>query len=294
MALVLAHSLDGEVVNCDSLQIYKHFDIGTAKLTLDQRGGIPHHLIDVAEPDEIFTAGEFARRARTIIAEIAARRRLPIVAGGTGFYLRALTEGLPPAPPRDECLRVNLTDRERQRPGTLHRLLRRFDPVAAQRIHMNDVQKLTRAVEVCILARRPLSSLASDASPLLGYSTLKLGLNPDRARLYERLDARLDTMFATGLIDEVQRILELGYSKANKPFESHGYKEAVEIIGGRPRAEAIAEAKLKTRHYAKRQWTWFRREKDIQWLDGFGDDADVQHAAIEMVSQHLQKIMAPS
>lgn len=290
MALALARIFNGEVINCDSLQIYKDFDVGTAKLTPVERAGIPHHLLDIALPNQVFTAGDYARCARDAVREIAGRGRLPIVAGGAGFYLRALIDGLPLAPSRDECLRRNLQEREDRRPASLYRLLRRFDPVAARRIHPNDVQKLIRAVEVCLLARRPLSSLAAERSPLTGFSILKLGLDPDRVRLYQRLDDRLDSMFAGGLIDEVRRILSRGYAREIKPLESHGYKQALDVIDGRPVADALAEAKLNTRHYAKRQWTWFRREKGMEWLAGFGDDAGVQRAAIERVSQHLKQI----
>ena len=289
LALRLCQKVGGEVVNCDSLQVYKHFDIGTAKLPPAERGGIPHHLIDVVAPDATFTAGDYAREARRVIGEIAGRRRLPVIAGGTGFYLRALIDGLPPAPPRNECLRGRLEQREHRRAGTLHRLLQRFDARAAERIHPNDVQKLIRAVEVCLLARRPLSSIAGEKAPLEGYSVLKLGLNPNRELLYQRLDARLDTMFGSGLVEEVKRILAMGYSPSIKPFESHGYRQALDVINGRPLSEALADAKLGTRHYAKRQWTWFRREAEMIWIDGFGGEAAVQAAAIDAVSKHLQK-----
>ena len=206
LALLLAEKFDGEIVNCDSLQVYRHFDIGTAKLPLAERRGIPHHLIDILNPDQLFTAGEYARLARTTIAEISARGRLPIVAGGTGFYLRALLEGLFEGPVRDQPLRDRLSAREARRPGSLHRLLRRLDSAAAGKIHANDIPKVTRALEICLLTRQPVSRLFQRGRDALrGYRTLKLGLLPDREALNPRLDARCAWMFEHGLVEEAQR-----------------------------------------------------------------------------------------
>jgi tRNA dimethylallyltransferase len=184
LALRLAGEFAGEIVNCDSLQVFRYFDIGTAKTPPAARRGIPHHLIDVADPDQLFTAGEYARLARGAIAAISARGRLPIVAGGTGFYLRALLDGLFAGPSRDPGLRLRLAARETRRPGSLHRLLRRFDSQAAARIHPHDVPKVTRALEVCLLTRRPVSELFREGrDPLAGYRVLKLGLEPGRDAL---------------------------------------------------------------------------------------------------------------
>jgi tRNA dimethylallyltransferase len=282
LALAIAEEFNGEVVNCDSLQVFRHFDIGTAKLPLEERRGIPHHLIDIANPDELFTAGEYARLAREAIGEISARGRLPVIAGGTGFYLRALLDGLFEGPTRDQALRDRLAAREARRPGSLHRLLRRFDGEAAARIHANDVPKVMRALEVCLVTRRPVSELfRTGRDALQGYETLKLGLLPDRDALYERLDARCARMFGGGLVEEVRAILALGYSPQCKPFESHGYKQALQLINGElsPR-DAIFYAQRNTRHYAKRQITWFRRERDLVWLKGFGDLPEIRAAAI--------------
>ncbi|MBZ5620314.1 MAG: tRNA (adenosine(37)-N6)-dimethylallyltransferase MiaA [Acidobacteriia bacterium] len=289
LALALAKEFNGEIVNCDSLQVYRYFDIGTAKLPLEERRVIPHHLIDVVDPDELFTAGEYARLARDIIAGISARGRIPVLAGGTGFYLRALLDGLFEGPSRDQALRDRLAARELRRPGSLHRLLTRFDSVAARKIHRNDVPKVTRALEVCLLTRRPVTDLFRQGRDALrGYRTLKLGLLPDRDALYQRLDLRCAGMFEAGLVEEVRHILSLGFAATAKPFESHGYKQALEFIRGElnPR-EAVFYARRNTRQYAKRQVTWFRREAGLVWLKGFGDAGEIYNAARERITSFL-------
>ena len=285
LALAIAEEFSGEIINCDSLQVYRHFDLGTAKLAPGERLGVPHHLIDVVNPDEIFTAGEYARLAREALASISARGRLPIVAGGTGFYLRALLDGLFAGPPRDQVLRDRLHARESRRPGSLHRVLARLDPLAARAIHPNDVPKTMRALEVCVLTRRPVTELFGQGRDRLrGYRWLKLGLLPERDALYRRLDQRCARMFEEGLVDEVRRILALGFSPESKPFESHGYKQVLQLIRGElnPR-EAVFYAQRNTRQYAKRQITWFRREADMVWLTGFGDDMQVREQAFARI-----------
>jgi len=285
LALRIAENFNGEIVNCDSLQVYRYFDIGTAKLPLDARRGIPHHLIDILDPDELFTAGEYARLAREAIADITARGRLPILAGGTGFYLRALVEGLFEGPSRDQGLRDRLANREARRTGSLHRLLKRFDSAAAEKIHPNDVPKVTRALEVCLLTRRPVSELFRRGRDALhGYRVLKLGLLPERELLYPLLDTRFAAMFEGGLVEEVRHILSLGFAPECKPFESHGYKQVLQLIRGEltPR-DAVFYAQRSTRQYAKRQITWFRRERDLVWLRGFGSEAEIQRTALEKV-----------
>ncbi len=259
-AINIAESFDGEVVNCDSLQIYKGFDIGTAKLPLDQRRGIPHHLIDIADPAEVFTAGDYARLARTAIAEISSRGKTPVVAGGTGFYLRALLDGLSPLPGRDETLRSRLA----KRPLRLHSLLRRLDPSSATRIHPNDIPKLMRALEIRILSGRPAVA-QPPPDPLTGYAIQKIALFPPRKELYDRLDRRCEWMFAHGLIDEVKALLASGVPETAKPFESLGYRQALAYIkGSLDLPSAISQTQQLTRNYAKRQMTWFRREPGIE------------------------------
>lgn len=284
LALAIATRFNGEVVNCDSLQVYRFFDIGTAKLPLPERRGIPHHLMDIANPDELFTAGEYARLARAAIAEISARERLPVITGGTGFYLRALLDGLFEGPVRDQRLRDRLALRETRRPGSLHRLLRRFDKESASKIHANDIPKVTRALEVCLVTRRPVSEMYREGRDALsGYRTLKIGLWPDRDALYANLDARCAAMFENGLIDEVKGILAMGYPASCKPFESHGYKQALQMLNGElTHKEAIFYAQRNTRNYAKRQMTWFRKEADMVWLTGFGGAAEAK--ALELIS----------
>lgn len=289
LALCVAGRFRGEVVNCDSLQVYRYFDAGTAKLPLEARRGIPHHLIDILDPDQVFTAGEYARLGRRVLDEISTRGRLPVVAGGTGFYLRALIDGLFPGPQRDQALRDRLAARERRKSGSLHRLLRRFDPESARRIHPRDLPKVTRAVEVRLVTRRPVTELFQQGREALGgYRILKIGLSPAREALYEKLDRRTTQMFETGLIEEVREVLSRGFAATVKPFESHGYRQAMQFLNGELKLdEAIFYAQRNTRNYAKRQMTWFRQEAATEWFPGFGDDPQIQQAVEERVREFL-------
>lgn len=291
LAIHLAELFSGEVVNCDSLQVFRHFDIGTAKLPPGARRGIPHYLIDIVDPDALFTAGEFARVARDTVSEISARGKLPIVAGGTGFYFRALVDGLFEGPERDDALRARLAARETRRPGSLHRILRRFDREAAAKIHRNDIPKVTRALEVCLLTRRPVTDLFREGRDALrGYRVLKLGLLPDRELLYRRVDERCAWMFEHGLVDEVRHILALGFAPEAKPFESHGYKQALQFVRGELNLrEAVFYAQRNTRNYAKRQLTWFRREPGLVWLRGFGDEEAIREEAVRRVREWRER-----
>lgn len=283
MALRLCRLFAGEIVNCDSLQLYRGFDIGTAKTPASERAGIAHHMLDVLAPTAVYSAGDYARAARAEIAAISLRKHLPVIVGGTGFYLRALLDGLPQLPERDPAVRARLADREQRRPGSLHRLLTRLDPAAASRIHWRDTQKLIRALEIRLLTRTAAPAPAG-AEALRGYSIVKLGLSPDRRALYALLDARVVEMFRAGLIEEVENLLASGCSGREKPFESLGYKQALQHVRGEmPLADAIASTQLETRQYAKRQWTWFRRDASIHWLEGFGSSPEVQENAIALL-----------
>src|SRR5947209_5556935 len=227
LALALAAEFDGEVVNFDSVQLYRGFNIGSAKLPPGERRGIPHHLLDCVNADVQFTAGEYARMAHSVIQDIKARGKLPVLAGGTGFYLRALLDGLSPAPVGQVAIRERLRQADTRRPGILHRFLRRFDPAAARRIHPGDVQKLSRAVEMAIAGRRPASAIQAEARcGLTGYRTLKLGLEPPRDILKNRLNLRAEAMFAHGLLEETERLLAAGVSSDSRPMGSLGYKQA--------------------------------------------------------------------
>jgi tRNA dimethylallyltransferase len=290
LALRLAARFNGEVINCDSVQIYRLFNTGTAKLPLDSRRGIPHHLIDIADPDEVFTAGDFARAGREILRDIAGRGRLPIVTGGTGFYLRALLDGLAPGPQRDAGLRTRLKAREVRKPGSLHRLLTRFDPPTAARIHPNDIPKVMRAIEICISSRTSATEVfAAGRDALRGFHILKTGLFPNREQLYKRLETRMESMFAAGLIEETASILACGYGPDCKPFESIGYKQALQSINGElsPK-DALFYATRETRRYSKRQMTWFRQDPGLEPFQGFGDEP----AVIEKVFARVEAFLA--
>ncbi len=289
LAIALARRFAGEVVNCDSVAIYRGFQIGTAKPTRQQRALVPHHLLDVVEPDQPFTAGEYARQARTAIAEIVGRQRLPIVVGGTGLYLRALLEGLFPGPQRSEELRERLRERAHQRGAVyLHRLLARLDPTVAANIHPNDTPKIVRAVEVCLTARGPMSQLWQERGrdPLRGFRILRIGLNPERDALYARLNQRARQMFENGLIEEAATLLQrYGEARSVAPLDSLGYKQAIQFLRGElTREQALVATQQGHRNYAKRQMTWFRREPDVTWLEGFGEEVIVEKEAAELVS----------
>jgi tRNA dimethylallyltransferase len=290
LALDIAESFNGEIVNCDSLQLYRGFDIGTAKTPVSERRGIPHHLIDILDPNETFAAGEYSRAARPILRDIAARGHLPVVAGGTGFYVRALLDGLFEGPSRDPDIRARLSSIEARRTGFLHRALRVYDPASAQRIHENDANKLIRALEVCLAARAPMTELfRKGRDPLTGFRYLKFTLNPPREALYYKLNERCRRMLEGGLIEEIQRLFGKGIRPDSKPFESIGYKESLQLVqGSLSSAEALDLMQRNTRRYAKRQLTWFRRESGAVWLDGFGSDDTIRSSAFDMLVKSLQ------
>ena len=287
LALRVCQEFSGEIVNCDSLQLYRGFQIGTAKTPESERLGIPHHLLDVLNPADGYSAGEYARIARNTIQEISSRGHLPVVVGGTGFYLRALLDGLPALPESNSATRARLMDREQRRPGSMRRLLTRLDPASAQRIHGKDTQRLMRALEIRLLSGHGSPS-AIETEPFTAYQVLKIGLDPDRAALYALLDARTLQMFQSGLVKEVETLLKNGCTGNEKPFESLGYRQALSYLRGEIALDrAIYLTQLETRHYAKRQWTWFRRDPEIHWLPGFGDTPSV----IDQCSHILRRFL---
>jgi tRNA dimethylallyltransferase len=281
LSLALAKRFHGEIVNCDSVAMYREFEIGTAKPSASERAQAPHHLLDFVDPTGYITAGEYARSARQVLAEIKSRGNLPIVVGGTGLYLRALLDGLFPGPQRSEELRERLRQRVEQN-GTdhLHRMLRRLDPNAATKIHANDVPKLIRAIEVCLASRQKMTEMWKQGrDPLTGFRILRLGLSPDRDALYARINQRAERMFESGLVEETRQLLEK-YGDAARPLTSLGYKQAVQLLRGEVDSKTTLQgAQQAHRNYAKRQMTWFRREPDVIWLEGFGDDPAIQEKA---------------
>ncbi len=291
LSLALAERFGGEIVSCDSVAVYRGMELGTAKPTKEERARVPHHLIDVAEPDEPFTAGEYSRRARAALREIAARGKFPIVTGGTGLYLRALTEGLFAGPARREDVRARLRQSaERHGSGWLHRVLLRLDATTAERIHANDTAKLIRAIEVCVAARKPMSQVMA-RDPLMGFRLLRIGLNPPRQQLYDRLNQRCAAMFATGLVEETRGLLErFGPVKA---LDSLGYRQALRVLRESwSNDQAVRSAQQGHRNYAKRQMTWFRREREVRWIEGFGDEAETVREAAEL-AEHAIAVSCP-
>jgi tRNA dimethylallyltransferase len=288
LSLALGEGFQGEIVNCDSVAMYREFEVGTAKPNLAERTRVPHHLLDFVEPTGYITAGEYARIARDVLDEIKNREKLPIVVGGTGLYLRALLEGLFSGPQRSERLRERLRERATQKGSRyLHDVLKHLDAAAAGRIHSNDVPKMIRAIEVCLMSRRKMTEMWEQGrQSLQGFRILRLGLNPGREVLYERINHRAASMFDSGLMEETRRLLEK-YGDSARPLQSLGYRQAMQQIRGEiGNAAAVQAAQQAHRKYAKRQMTWFRREPDVAWLNGFGDDKKVQAAAMELVKKH--------
>lgn len=290
LGVFLAEQLGGEVVACDSTQLYRGFDIGTAKPTRAERHGIPHHLLDVLSPEEEATAGAYRRMALEVLFDLRRRARLPVFTVGTGLYLRALLEGLADAPERSAELRERLrASASRRAPGHLHRVLKRLDPEAAAHIAPGDEQKLIRAIEVCVLSQRPLSEVyRAGRAPLEGWHALKIGLLPPREALYTRIGARVAAMLERGWLEEVQRLLAAGLPKNSKPFDFIGYRELHAHLQEKlSLVDAVASITQATRRYAKRQITWFRREHGVHWLESCGDEPVTQQAALAWVRIQL-------
>jgi len=290
LAVALARKLNGDVLACDSTQVYRGFDIGTSKPTAEERSGVTHHLLDLVDPTFPFTAGEYRARAVTVLEDLSKRGRLPILTVGTGLYFRALLEGLADAPARSEELRARLeAGADAHSLQYLHRVLRRLDPEAALRIGSRDRPKMIRAIEVCLLTGRSITEIhRSGRTPLEGYRPIKIGLQPPRAVLYDRIERRTRTMLDRGWLDEVAGLVRKGVPQNSKPFDFIGYSELRAHLDGTvtfaAATKAIAQA---TRRYAKRQLTWFRKEPLVHWLPGFGDDPAIAAAAEKVVAGQM-------
>ena len=290
LSVALGRRFDGEIVSCDSVAVYRGLEIGSAKPSAEQRKLVPHHLLDVVDPDAFYTAGDYSRAARAAIAGVVGRGRLPIITGGTGLYLRALLQGLFPGPQRSVALRDRLLRKAETRgPLSLHRILKRIDPASAARIHVNDTAKVIRAIEVTLAAARPMSEAWKEGSQALtGYRVLRLGLDPARPQLYQRINDRAEDMFAQGLIEET-RELRARYGRS-PALDSLGYRQAAQYLDGTLTYEqAVAAASQGHRNYAKRQLTWFRREPEVHWLNGFGDDSALLAEAESLIAGRLAR-----
>jgi len=277
LAIQIALEIGGEIINCDSVQVYQDTQIATAKVPISERRGIPHHLIDFVPPSINFTAADWARVATEKIHEIERRGHVAMLVGGTGFYLRALRQPFFPSPPTDEELRARLTKlREQHGLEHLHKILARFDPGEAAKLNERDWPRVQRAIEFYlqtgerISAQRPLRA----EPPEFADRIRVFALNPPREELYARINARTEQHFKNGLVQEVQKLLAAGVPPKSNALGAHGYRRVVEYLRGeRDLESAIEQTKLDVRHYAKRQLTWFRREPGVEWIDGFGDDS---------------------
>lgn len=290
LGIRLAEELGGEVVVCDSTQLYRRFDIGTAKVPPAERRGVPHHLIDFLEPEQIFTAGDYRRMALEVLADLRSRGKLPIFTVGTGLYFRALVEGLAEAPTRSEELRARLRRRaDAKSTHYLHSVLKRLDAEAAARISPRDTPKIIRAIEVCVLAGKPMSVVMRAGRPRLeGFLPIRIGLMPARAELYQRINQRVHAMLEAGWLEEVRSLLAAGVSATVKPFQFIGYGELrAHLEGVVPLSVAVKAIQQATRRYAKRQITWFRRETGVEWFCGFGDQPEIATAVLQYLSRQL-------
>jgi tRNA dimethylallyltransferase len=285
LGIEVALRLNGEVINCDSVQVYQGIQIATAKVPLAERRGVPHHLVDFVSPNINYTAGDWAREAAAVIDDIHRRGRVPILVGGTGLYLRAFRNPFFASPQTDENLRRRLNElRERRGAEHLHAVLRRLDPQSALELYPRDWPRVQRAIEVCLQTGELMSGKKSTRpAPHESARLLRLlVLNPERSALYERINERTEKHFSAGLVDEVKTLLAEGVPSASNALGAHGYRRVVEYLEGKRDLEsAIEQTKLDVRHYAKRQLTWFRREPGAQWFAGFGEDEEVLKAVME-------------
>lgn len=287
VSLKLADILKGEIISFDSRQIYQFMDIGTAKPTKEEREKIPHHLIDVIPPDQRFSAADYSKRAREIITQIIEKGKQPIAVGGSGLYLKALTKGFFKGPPADPGIRERL-NREAQTSGevSLFDRLKKVDPQAAERIHSHDLVRIVRALEVYELTGKPISECQQDGQyEPYPTSFIKIGLALERRVLYERINHRVEEMVEQGLLDEVRNLKESWNVSELKAFKTVGYQELLLYLNGElDFSNAAEKIKINTRHYAKRQMTWFRKDKEITWLDA--TDKNLIGEILERLSQN--------
>lgn len=287
LGIALARRLGGEVLVCDSTQIYRHFNIGTAKVPVAERARIPHHLVDLVEPTEVFTAGDYRRCALAALEEVSYRSKVPVLTAGTGLYLRALLEGLADAPTRSEELRERLRKMVVARgPDYLYRVLRKLDSGSAGRIAPQDTQKIIRAIEIRMLTGKTVGQVhRGGREPLMGYNIIKIGLQPPRDALYKRIDERVKAMLDAGWIDEVRQLIALGIPRDAKPFQFIGYSELRTHLEGRISiTDAVQQIQQATRNFAKRQMTWFRKESEVAWVSEFGDSPEALPQALERLN----------
>jgi tRNA dimethylallyltransferase len=292
LGIEVALRLGGEIINCDSVQVYREIEIATAKVPVSERQGVPHHLIDFVSPSINYTAGEWAREAGAKIDEIESRGGIPILVGGTGLYLRSLRNPFFPSPQTDEEIRRRLNGiREQRGAEYLHRLLQRLDPASAKELYPRDWPRVQRAIEVRLQTGKPMSEQKS-RRPEPHESTLRLrimALNPPRAELYTRINERTESHFAAGLVNEVKTLLSRGVPANSNALGAHGYRRVVEYLEGkRDLPSAIEQTKLDVRHYAKRQLTWFRREPGVEWFEGFGEELSINQAVLDAISRDSQ------
>jgi len=286
LGLAVAERFGGEIINCDSTAVYRGFDIGTDKVAPADRRGIRHHLIDIADPTEEYTAAQYARDAATVIRDIHARGRLPVLVGGTGFYYRALTRGLFPGPGRDAALRRRLESiAERRGAPFLHRMLRKVDPPSAVRIQPRDLKRLVRALEVFLLTGRALTAHFSDTtSPIPDVDITAVALRLPAAQISERVTRRVDEQFARGLLDEIRTLLARGTPEDARPFGGLVYRQALEHLRGvRDEASTRALIAQENRHYARRQLIWFRKEPNLTWFEGPGESPGTIDAVTRLI-----------
>lgn len=289
LALKLAQRIGGEIVNCDSMQMIRHLDIGTAKPSQAEMKLVPHHLYNVIDLDEFYSAGVYMEDARRVCSEVTARGKIPLVVGGTGLYLRALLKGIFPGPGKEPGLRERLNEISRRKGAEfLHRMLARKDSDSAARIQVNDQVRIVRALEVNLVTGGSISELQKEQLPLAGFAVVKIGLNPPREELYDRINRRVERMFDAGFLKETERLLLAGFSQNSKGFEALGYRHAVAVIQGElSLEESIELTQRETRRYSKRQMTWFRKEEDVHWISLPGEASAAEPEALRILAREL-------